>query len=184
MNLIDEAESLMLHQFKDSPKLIRLVRALVTPLEKAARNIQVLHHGRYIKNAKGQRLDILGRIVGQPREHMSDADYRAWIQVGIRLNISSGTPEDVLGILRILLGAKAQVLIYEYPPNIVVFTFFNRSQFPLQALLNITRKATPIVTKCHFVCANLAETFRFDMSSFSQAKFADFFKEESYARSY
>jgi hypothetical protein len=179
VNLIDEAESLLLHQFTDSPKLIKLIRSLVTPLEEVATNIESLKEGRFIDQAHGRRLDILGHIVGQQRRGMSDEDYQAWIQVGIKLNSSSGSLEDILGILRILLGAKAQVLIYEYAPNDVVFTFFNRSKNSIRALFEITRSAVPIGTTCHFVCADLSETFRLDMSAFSQTKLSEFFKEDS-----
>ena len=36
-------------------------------------------HGRYIEEAAGERLDVLGQLVGQPRLGMNDDDYRAWI---------------------------------------------------------------------------------------------------------
>ena len=157
MNLIDEAENLMLHQFKDSPKLTGLIRELVSPLEEVARNIQELHHGRFIEEAEERRLDLLGNIVGQPRRDMSDGDYKAWIHVGIKLNIGSGTAEDVLGILKIIYGKKPDVLIEEQPPNDLVFRFLSAPKAPLKAVFNIIRSACPVNTKCHFVRA-YAET--------------------------
>ena len=59
MNLIDEAESLMLHQFKNSPKLNGLIRSLVAPLGEVDQLLQSMHHGRYIDEAASHRLDIL-----------------------------------------------------------------------------------------------------------------------------
>jgi hypothetical protein len=154
MNLIDEAESLMLHQFSKSPKLVALIRSLVAPLEECDQALASLHQGRYISEAHGERLDILGRLVNQPRQGMVDDDYRAWIQVAIKLNISSGRPEDVLGILKILYGQKPDVLIQERPPNDVVFTFLSLPKAPIKTLFAIIRSACPVSTKCHFVRAD------------------------------
>jgi hypothetical protein len=154
MNLIDEAENLMLHQFSKSPKLIGLIRSLVTPLEECDQALASLHQGRYISEACWERLDILGRLVNQLRQGMGDDDYRAWIQVAIKLNISSGRPEDVLDILKILYGKKPDVLIQEHPPNDVVFTFLSLPKAPLKTLFAIIRSACPVSTKCHFVRAD------------------------------
>ncbi len=154
MNLIDESESLLLHQFRNSPRLIGLIHCLVAPLEECDQKLQALHHGRYIEEAVGERLDVLGQLVGQPRLSMNDDDYRAWIQVAIRLNLSSGTPEDVLGILKILYRKKPDVIIEEHPPNDVTFTFLSLPKAPLKTMFSIIRSACPVSTKCSFIRAD------------------------------
>ena len=99
MTLIEEAESLILHQFAKSPKIKALVRCLVKPFQEVLDVMESLHHGGYIKHASSHRLDVLGEIVGQPRRDMNDDDYRAWIDVGIKLNDCVGTAEDIFAIL-------------------------------------------------------------------------------------
>jgi hypothetical protein len=180
VNLIDQAEDLMLHQFKDSLILIGLIRSLITPFEEVAQNIQRLQNGRYIDEAEGRRLDILGLIVGQPRRDMNDEDYRAWIQVGIKLNIGSGTPEDVLGILGILLGHKKPILLQEHVPDGVLFIFSRQEKVPPTVIFGIVRCAVANVIKCSFAEADACGAFRLNMTSFSQSKFADFFKEDKH----
>lgn len=194
MNLIDEAEIMMLHQFKKSTKLIGLIRSLVAPLEEIDQLLQRMHHGRYIDEATDGRLDILGRIVGQPRNGMDDDDYRAWIKVAIRLNIGSGTIADLLAILSILYDKSPDVELQERPPNNVVFSFFTLPHAPLKALFAILSSACPVSTKCSFIRADVGanranlrptglntakarQIFRFDLSPFNEAFFADFFKE-------
>ena len=194
MNLIDEAESLMLHQFRNSTKLIGLIRSLVAPLGEVDQLLQSMHHGRYIDEAASHRLDILGRIVGQPRNGMDDDDYRAWIKVAIKLNIGSGTIADLLAILSILYGKNPEVELQERPPNNIVFSFFSLPHAPLKALFAILSSACPVSTKCSFIRADVGasaasirlaglephkakQIFRFDLSPFPEAFFADFFKE-------
>jgi hypothetical protein len=177
-SLMEEAESLLLHQFTHSPKLKGLVRALVKPFQEVLNLIHELHHGGYIDKASAQRLNVLGDIIGQPRKVMNDDDYRAWIDVGIRLNISAGTPEDVLAILNILYRQKPNFLMHEYQPNDVVFTLLSLPMAPLQAAFDIVRSATPATTVCHFVRADKEPSFRFDATAFSSSYFADYFEED------
>jgi hypothetical protein len=178
MNLLEEAESLMLHQFKNSPKLIGLIRCLVKPFQDVLDQIEELDNGNYINKAYGQRLDILGNVVGQPRRDLNDEDYRAWIKVGIRLNIGAGTPEDILAILAILYKGKPDLLMQEYFPNEVVFTLFALPQAPLKAFFNIIQSAVPVTTLCHFIKADALPVFRFDVGKFSIGHFADFYQED------
>jgi hypothetical protein len=177
MTLMEEAESLILHQFAKSPKLNGLIRSLVKPFQEVLDQIEAMHHGRYIDTAHGQSLDVLGDIVGQSRQYMADGDYRPWIDVGIKLNSCTGTPEDVSGILRILYGHKPQVFMHEYHPHHVVFIFFALPKISSKALLGILRSAAPVTTVCHFIRADMGSTFRFDDSPLIEPHFADFFTE-------
>jgi hypothetical protein len=176
MNLIDEAESLLLYQFSHSPKLKALVKNLIKPFQELLDSIEALHHGQYIKDAHGPRLDILGAIVGQPRRNMDDSDYRAWIDVGIKLNNGSGTAEDVLTILKILYRNSADFLMHEHR-NDIYFTLFKRPIAPMGAVFDIVQSATPITTTCHFICADGEPSFRFDVAPFEPSTLADFYEE-------
>lgn len=195
MSLMEEAESLLLHQFSQSPKLKGLISSLVEPFGNADEELKRLHHGRYIDDAQGATLDIIGSVVGQPRYGMSDEDYRPWIKVAIYLNNSSGTAENVLTILSILFGKKPPIRMEEYAPNDVIFTFFEYPKFPTKTLFAIVRSATPVTTKCQFIraepttsseseirslnTAGSLPAFRFDHTAFSQCYFADYFEGES-----
>lgn len=175
MSLVAEAKSLMLHQFENSPNLNALVGALVKPLQSLADEIERLGDGRYISAAQDNRLDILGRLVGQARLGMSDEDFKAWIKVRILLNRSSGTMENVFEILAVLFGPKPPIWINEYKPNDVVAIFF--IPVKMTAVFGIIRAALPLANHCHFMRADFAPTFRFDTSSFSESHFAEFYEE-------
>lgn len=201
MNLLEEAESLILHQFSQSPKLNGLVRGLVTPFKEALEHLEKLHHGRYIEQAQGKTLDIIGDIVEFERQNMSDEEYRIWLKVVILLNHSQGTANDVLAILHVLFGDTPAIQVDEYSPNIAMFTFFKYPDVPTKTLFSIIRRAVPITTKCQFVDASPGTSssknsihssvlkdsenqplpnFQLDVTRFDESVFADFFREEMY----
>jgi hypothetical protein len=192
--LMDEAERLLLHQFSNSKRVVGLIRALTTPFQEALTELERLHDGRYIDQAADETLDVIGDIVGQPRVHMTDANYRPWIKVAIHLNNSAGTVENVLTILTTLFGKKAPVVVQEYPPNAVIFAFLERPSFSLATLKKIVLSAVPITTNCQIttgpnameapaLSTNNIDTehvplFRFDYSRFDESCFSDFIEEE------
>jgi hypothetical protein len=202
MNLVEEAQELLLNQFSQSPRLKALIRSLVKPFAVANAELEKLHHGRYIDEAEGATLDIIGNIVDQPRLGMSDEDYRPWIKVAICLNNCAGTAENMLNILRILFAKelltdkKLPVQLQENAPNNVKFIFYKNPSFPVKTLFAIMRRAAPVTTICEFIDASPPEihskakklspewrVFRFDHSTFDECYFADFFEGESYERS-
>lgn len=199
MTLLEEAESLMLHQFSQSPRFNGLVRALVTPFQELIEHLEKLHHGRYIDDAQGKTLDVIGSIVDFERQNMSDEEYRVWLKVVILLNQNHGTAKNVLAILHVLFGDTPAILVDEYSPNIVMFTFLKYPDVPTRTLFSIIRRAVPVTTVCKFVDAspgttipensvraslfeedlnNSLPTFQLDMTRFDESVFADFFKEE------
>ena len=197
MNLLEEAESLILHQFSKSPKLNGLIKSLVMPFQESLEHLEKLHHGRYIDDAKGETLDVIGSIVMFPRQSMSDVDYRVWLKVAILLNNSSGTPGCVLGILQVLFGETPPIQVDEYFPNVVMFTFFKYPDVPIDILFSIIRRAVPLGTDCQFVDASPGNqesfseeggssftikdrhpslpAFQLDVTRFDESFFADFF---------
>jgi hypothetical protein len=52
-----------------------------------------------LPNASGAQLDVLGRIVGEPRQGRTDDEYKIAINSRIRINKSNATIEDVLFVL-------------------------------------------------------------------------------------
>jgi len=199
MNLIEEAEGLMLHQFSQSKRLTGLVKTLVTPFQESLETLENLHHGRYVDQAKDSTLDVIGDIVDFPRKDMSDEAYRAWLKVAILLNNCQGTEKCVFDILQVLFGDRPKIQIDEYEPNVVMFTFFQYPNVPTKILFSIIRRAVPLSTKCQFVDASSAAatvsipanamviredskrdlpTFQLDVTGFDESVFAEFFEED------
>jgi hypothetical protein len=57
---------------------------------------------RFLDDAQGESLNILGRIVGEGRDGRDDASYRVRIRARIRVNSSFGHGDDILAMLSLL----------------------------------------------------------------------------------
>jgi hypothetical protein len=183
MNLIDEAESLMLYQFRDATKLKSLLHSLINPLQSIADNIDHFSDGFHIGELAGHWLDVLGGMVGQSRIDMSDEDFRTWIKIRIKLNRCHGTPDELLSILKLLIGNDYPLTLAEHKPKDVVFIFLAPLKIPPRLVFSLIKVATPMCLKHHFINATIEKPFTLGVSSFAASRFADFFEEGfSYGR--
>lgn len=58
-----------------------------------------------IDNSEGAQLDLIGRYVGQSRLGTGDPTYRLYLKARILADRSTGTPEELYAVLRMLFGA-------------------------------------------------------------------------------
>jgi hypothetical protein len=123
--LWDAVKELVLEQYKGSPNLVGLIRAVVEesaqPLEDAAID---LHDALDIEKASGKWLDILGKLVCTSRNPgESDDDYRERVIVTTK-ETTAGTPDYAIKVAKILSGdphpqymdeATATFFVYDGP---------------------------------------------------------------------
>lgn len=192
MNLVQEAETLLLHQFASSPKLKGLIRSLITPFQEALEHVDLLRYSLYIDQAEGQTLDIIGGIVGQERRGMSDEDFRPWLKVGVLLNTNAGTTENLLRIAYILYGQELKFSFKERT-GYVEFTMFAAPKHTSNKVMDdILKKALPLSIRMDSKIAYLPTSpkdessiritnnkvdqkpFQLDMTAFSESFFSDF----------
>lgn len=108
-------------QFRDKPKIAALIGVFTTEVQ-AIENMlyDVLIKG-WLADAVGDQLDMKGRLVGQDRENSVDDDeYRLRISARIRANLSTGSPEDLYTVFRILLPTHTLSIEPYYPAAIVM----------------------------------------------------------------
>ena len=90
-----------------------------------------------VDTATGWALDVLGRIVGELRQGALDADYRLRVRARIRVDRSDGTIEDVIEVVRLLIGAvllpSAVIQLTEYYPAAFVLRITGLTITPTQA---------------------------------------------------
>lgn len=88
-------------QYKGRPRIEGLLTAVTRPfdeLEGAAWDVILK---RRLGVATAEQLDVLGRVVGEPRKGRSDAEYEAVLRLVIRARRSNGRSEDVLAVLKL-----------------------------------------------------------------------------------
>lgn len=114
------AEDRFLQQFKDSTNLKFLLCAWTLQVQDAEDGIDPLVLVRDINTATGDPLDSLGEAVGESRDGRNDDQYRLIIRARILINKSNGTPNELIAIVRQLVGDPTIIVeLDEYNPATV-----------------------------------------------------------------
>lgn len=119
--------------------------------------------------AEGAQLDVLARIVGA-LDLVDEAVQRIFTLTQIQANKSSGTPEDLLGILRVLFPGEE--FLEEVPPAAVrVGLPFSVSADVARAAGDVFRRAKAAGVRIEFFYSLEAEgdTFAFSSTSSPEA---------------
>lgn len=115
----ERARAKLLDQFQDKAYLEAVLRAFifqVQRLEDCAWEVILL---RNIDTGEGVQLDAIGRIVGRSRLGLDDPDYRIALRAQIRINRSSGRPEDLIDVTRLSIPAGF-TFTYDEPGTAVI----------------------------------------------------------------
>jgi hypothetical protein len=113
---LDRGKALLLAQFKGKQNVEALLGAGLAQVQELEDAIYGMLIGRWLPNAVGAQLDILGKIVGQQRGGRSDETYRLWIAARAMVNRSSGLPEQIYDIVRKLVPVGTALWLEETPP--------------------------------------------------------------------
>jgi hypothetical protein len=109
-------------QFDNSPKLRALVSAILNALTDLENEADQLTANRWIDTAEGKQLDGCGYIVGEYRNGRDDEAYRAAIKFRIFVNISEGTPSDLIKGIKFLTAPTDCQYLESYPATAILFT--------------------------------------------------------------
>lgn len=108
------ALALLPSQFAGATKL----RALITAFADAAQDIEddtwACIEDRMLDTAEGAQLDQYGRVLGQPRDGLSDDDFRALLGIRILANRSNGQADIILRVVAGLLDRDRLSMGVEY----------------------------------------------------------------------
>lgn len=85
----------------------KFISALTGAMQSLRDTLQTMLTDRRIDTAIGAQLDVLGKIVGQPRNGLVDADYRRYIRARILTNKSNGRISEVIRIAKLITAEEA-----------------------------------------------------------------------------
>lgn len=109
-------------QFGDSTRLKAFISAMVAPLSVAEADVDALLADRWIDTAYGAQLDGCGEIVIEPRMGRDDDEYRAALRFRVFVNLSKGTPLDIIYALRFLTQPSDAQYIEQYPATVLLYS--------------------------------------------------------------
>ena len=114
----DLALARLLAQFSDSTALRQLICSLVSPLDELEAAILDVHYARWLATTTtGVQLDVLGRIVREPRNGLDDATYRRALRTRVLVNRSSGRVEELIAIALTFEPDIEPIEFREHAPN-------------------------------------------------------------------
>jgi hypothetical protein len=112
---VTQAVANLVEQYKGKPKMAATLEAFVQQVQDLEDALFELLNERDLDTAVGAQLDTLGDIVGEGRLGRNDVDYRIAIRGRILVNLSEGTPVDLIHLLEVL-GEGSSVILTEYFP--------------------------------------------------------------------
>ena len=116
--IIDKLISFLPHNYTDEEEsnLAKLIKVITEQLTEINNTKELFENAQDIDQATGSYLDLLGKIVGQPRGSMSDERYRTIIKAKIQQNLSGGDINQLYNYLAVILDVPAENLwIHEHP---------------------------------------------------------------------
>lgn len=119
----ERALARLLQQFRGKPRFEGLIAAHASRMQSVEDMLWELLVCDDIDTATGAQLDDLGDLVGQLRGQLPDAHYRVFIRARVLVNLSSGTPDELIAIVEMIMGAmgnNAFLLREDYPATVVV----------------------------------------------------------------
>jgi hypothetical protein len=112
-------------QFKGKPNIEALLRILVEPAQELEDVFWTLVYERTLEKAVELGLDsvidLIGKLVGEPRQGRTNADYARFIQARIATRRSNGLTEELITITRLVINdPTARVFVQWTPPAAVI----------------------------------------------------------------
>lgn len=122
----DVAASQLTEQFRNKTRIVSLCKSWVAQAQALEDQAYTLQVQRAIATATGANLDVLGALVGQPREGRTDQHYRLWIEGRVLVNKSRGKTPQLIAIAAKL--CEGPVELREYQP--ATFIMYSNSPIP------------------------------------------------------
>ncbi len=118
----ERAITRLLAEFQNKPRLAALLAILIKPIQELEGVFWDLKIKRTLDEAEGAQLDLIGRILLEPRGPLDDEDYRAVLRVKITVLRSSGRAPELMHICEILTGNEYRLTEF-FPAAILVDIF-------------------------------------------------------------
>lgn len=161
-NHVEEALANLLSQFKNKETFAKVLTSYIAQVQDLEDAAFEVYFGRMIDNAVGVQLDGIGTIVGEERNGKDDDAYRTALRVRILINLSEGTPEDIIAILATLTGGTIKIREYYPAAYIAELTdTITPGSFDAALIAIYMRQGTCAGVKAHFVYYP-EDAFRYD----------------------
>ena len=150
----------LITQYKNKPRLRALVQSYLDELDELAVAHEQLRVAFRLGDALGAQLDVLGRIVGAPRQGFDDSAYEQLIRAYIRAQKSEGKPEDIYAVFRILIAPGDLIVLDEYYPMAIVLRIASDVALNLGVLMKLLLMAKGQAVRVGLVYGRKTRVFK------------------------
>ncbi len=102
-------------QFRDKPRIRALIQALALGVQCLEDDMFGVLISTPLDVATGDALNQWGALVGEPRGGLTDEDYRVFIDARVLVNISEGTPDELIEIFRRITAPQISIRYVQLP---------------------------------------------------------------------
>lgn len=102
--------------FWGKPRIASLLLAMINRVQELEDSCWDVLERYTLEGADTARLNVLGKIVGQPRFTSNDELYRAVLRAKIRANLSRGLTDDIIEVVQLITNETAVVYVQHYTP--------------------------------------------------------------------
>jgi hypothetical protein len=89
---------------EDENDLTAFLRIIIEPFQDLQDAFQQLRLERWLTTAVGEQLNVIGRIVKQPRAGLDDDTYRRYLFAKVIANKSCGLIEDLIAVTKLIVN--------------------------------------------------------------------------------
>lgn len=114
----DSGVALLIDHFQSKENFVSLFSTYAEQTQELEDTFFDLFNGFQLDTAEGAQLDAIGEIVGADRGGLSDTNYRFRIRARVLLNVTSGTPNQILAIVAAVLAGASfpSAITFSYTP--------------------------------------------------------------------
>lgn len=112
----------LLEQYKGKPKLEAVISSYIAEIQALENAASTMPDAMYLPDAEGAQLDVIGRLVGEPREGRADDLFKLWIAARILINASTGTRNEIIRCLRAVTDSEFTITEFSPPHIHIQFT--------------------------------------------------------------
>lgn len=120
--IYNRIKKLLPEQYKDAPNLNAILEVLASPFDDLKVVYAALKNLLDLETAEGAQLDLIGAIIGEPRNGRLDPDYLIGIKFKIFKNTSKATVDDIVKALKFISQADLVVYSDNPPASYTIYT--------------------------------------------------------------
>lgn len=101
--------------FEEKPHMAAIMNAIASELQELSDAIYDVMTEIDVNSAVGAQLDLLGKIYGRSRDGYGDEAYRSLLKMQIGINVSNGTINPMIAIIKSVTDSTKVDMFEDYP---------------------------------------------------------------------